>query len=832
MRIAFVTPTLHTLGPIWRRDPQIVKLAAPTLAGAMRAHGYEQLRQYDFEIQIFELEEKQPGLLNLRAFFDDVAVDRFIGGDDHCEVARQTNLILDTLEVEEADVFAMSCASTIGIYKDIHAAGNINIAMVHALKQRFPNCTTVMGGMQISPDTLQTEEYHSMLRRCPALDFTAEASGETALLNVVMHAEGKVTISDNIRGVHRIGNGFHFDRVSVEIRSIPKQILEKSNGQSLLPEKKFVTPETEAPEGDHARVQLANESIKVTPWFDPKNMNLRKVTGAELLRRYHLGDEWQVKLAPHTDKEVALLPYIFMEGCNARCAFCAYSMTKLVKQDIDQVIRSLHWMVDTYGIRYFHFLNTNINGSMKYAEAFADAIIESGLDILWSDCANLWALNERVMEKLARSGCIRLTFGLECPSPRMLKYILKGIDVETAHERLKFMHDLGMWNHLLLITGLPTETPEDTRHFVDFLERSKDYVHGYSVSSFYLISASLMGAFPEQFGLMMRRNDTGLLEDAAFDEVGGLKWEDKKQQIIDSTELISRTIADLKSDPKYTSGSVDLELIFWLYDALGRHNKADVVRAYESAFLSAPNHASYLARPIRDMLERPTPEFGLRLGKVGVPVREQAIRIENHELVVPFAAGGTDVEMRLAVVDDVKDLKGTVTGRRIRANVGFPSMADIVKSAIGPNSSAIRVMEKNGWTCEGPVDDGETQAGFRFRSDEAVVDLMFAPAAAGARYFVENGGVGMAYRVREGQLDENTAKRLAFRLFEAFAERALPAIAERLGSGPKPNMAEFEPLARTLIDELEAPYVPLWDSEPQWKGLRHGDRYSRVHEAE
>lgn len=832
MRIAFITPTLHTLGPIWRRDPQIVKLAAPVLAGAMRAHGYENLRQYDFEIQIFDMEEREPGRLNLQAFFDDAAVDAFIGGDDECEVARQTNLILDTLEVEEADVFAMSCASTIGIYKDIHAAGNINIAMVHALKQRFPNAYAVLGGMQISPDTLQTEEYHNMLRRCPALDFTAEAAGETALLNVVLHAEGTQEISERMRGVKKIAQGYHFDRVGVETRSIPKQILAKADGKSLLPKKKFDTPEIEAPEGTHQRIQLSNESIKVTPWFDPKNMELRKLSGSQLIDRYHLGDEWRIKLADHLDTKVALLPYIFMEGCNARCAFCAYSMTKLVKQDIDQVIRSLHWMVDTYGIRYFHFLNTNINGSMKYAEAFADAIIESGLDILWSDCANLWALNERVMEKLARSGCIRLTFGLECPSPRMLKYILKGIDVEQAHYRLKFMHDLGMWNHLLLITGLPTETEEDTKHFVEFLERSAEYVHGYSVSSFYLISASLMGAFPEQFGLMMRRNDTGLLEDAAFDEKGGLKWEDKKQQIIDSTELISKTISDLKSDPKYTSGSVDLELIFWLYDALGHGNKADIVRAYESGFLSSPNHASYLAGPIRQMLENPSPEFGLNLGKVGVPVRDDAIRLENHELVVPFSAGASDVEMRLAIVDDERDLKGTVTGSRICASVGYPSMLASVKAAIGPNSGPIRLMQKNGWTCLGPVEGDETQGGFRFQSGETVVDLLFTPAGEGGKHFVEKDGVAMSYRVREGSLDEGAGSRLAYKLFTVFGERSLPAVAIELGNGPRPNMEAFEPLARTLIDELEAPYRDLWKAEPTFEGLRHGDRFSRVHEAE
>src|SRR3954469_17038625 len=81
-RIAFITPSFHTLGPTWRRDLQILKLAAPQIAGALFANGYRDIRQYDFEVQIFQLELEHPGRLDLRAFFDDGAVDRFLTSDE------------------------------------------------------------------------------------------------------------------------------------------------------------------------------------------------------------------------------------------------------------------------------------------------------------------------------------------------------------------------------------------------------------------------------------------------------------------------------------------------------------------------------------------------------------------------------------------------------------------------------------------------------------------------------------------------------------------------------------------------------------------------------
>src|SRR6185369_14556142 len=98
MRIAFITPTFHTLGPTWSRDSQIVKLAAPQICGALYANGYTDIRQYDFEVEIFSLEYELPGRLNLSAFFDDDAVDRFLTSGD-AKLGEQVDLILATLQI-------------------------------------------------------------------------------------------------------------------------------------------------------------------------------------------------------------------------------------------------------------------------------------------------------------------------------------------------------------------------------------------------------------------------------------------------------------------------------------------------------------------------------------------------------------------------------------------------------------------------------------------------------------------------------------------------------------------------------------------------------------
>ncbi len=880
-RVAFLTPSFQTLGPTWRRDPQILKLAAPQICGALYANGHRALRQYDFEVQIFKLEYEQPGRLNLRAFFDDASVDRFLTRDD-VTLRQQSNLILDTLEVEEADLFAFSCASVLEIYADMHAVANLILCLAKVLKERFPGCKTVAGGLKISPDTKHRAEFISMLERCPALDFAADGRGEAPLLNLVEHLEtgksladlgqhtqahgnGCLLLSDAIRELRLSPSlarelGIETEKGLVKVVEVPDEVavykataqgntpaamplpLSSTTGQVLSALAAATKLKEEAaqrsegsefgPQGDHERRSLFNPSIFVTPWFDKRNTEKRKLSGRDLLQRYHLGGEWEQRLGIYQDDRVAILPMIFMEGCNARCAFCAYSMTNMLKREAEEVVRAMAWMRDEYDIRYFHFLNTNINGSLQYAEAFCDALIAAKLDVMWSDCANLWALNERLLEKMRRSGAIRFTYGVECPSDRMLEYIGKGITVKQAHQRLKQASDLGIWNHLLLITGLPTETEDDTKHFIDFLEESAEYSNAYSISSFYLISSSLMGAFPERYGLQMLPNPSGLLEDQAFDEKGGLPWAQKKRQIIRSTEVITDTIKRIKKDPKYWSGAIDLELLFWLYDRLGHDNKKDIVRCYEDAFLGSPAHPKSYATAMCQLLS--SDAAGNRgLHGTGMRAKPADIRIVQDTLHLPIETAARPIELEFRVLG-LGASPTFVSGRNLGVSIAMDTgFADALKEIIAPGSELDQVVTRAGWRIVRSVDRPTAGEGFRLESKKKALDLVIAPMRADERAFVNHQGLGLVYSVPHDREDPTKHPRVL-----PFVQQVGKYVLTRLARDPRSAQARaidtraLREFAGDTIETLEAAYQRELDFEPLHDmaqlGRRHGDKFSKV----
>jgi radical SAM superfamily enzyme YgiQ (UPF0313 family) len=886
MRIAFVTPTFHTLGPTRRRDPQIIKLAAPQICGALYANGYQNLRQYDFEIQLFDLERESPGRLNLRTFFDDVAVDRFLTSDD-AAIRDQGNLILESLNVEEADLFAFSCASVLEIYADMHAAANLNMCLAKLVKERFPACKTIIGGLKISPDTKHRAEYVSMLERCSILDFAAEGRGEDALLSVLEYLETGSFSDRGGHGVERRGNGWLLPSGAVrEIRLAPdiardlgvetkKGFVKVVEVPDELPVYKVVSGGEEAPgvavqlssttghvlnalaeakrleerkreeeaerardneqfgpQGDHERRELFNPSIFVTPWFDKRNTENRKLSGRELMQRYHLHGEWEHRLAPYHEDRIAILPMIFMEGCNARCAFCAYSMTKMVKRDAEEVVRAIAWLREEYDIRYFHFLNTNVNGSFQYAEAFCDALIDAKLDVLWSDCANLWALNERLLEKMRKSGAIRFTYGVECPSDRMLDYIGKGITVKQAHQRLKLASDLGIWNQLLLITGLPTETEEDTRHFVEFLEESAEYSNAYSISSFYLISSSLMGAFPERYGIEMIPNPSGLLEDQAFNEKGGLEWARKKRQIIRSTEIITDAIKRIKKDPKYWSGAIDLELLFWLYDRLGHDNKKDIVRCYEDAFLGSPAHPKAYVPAMKQLLGNGHGVTDI-LARAGMRARPEELRVVQETLYLPVEGPDQRLDLEFRVLGygaSPTFTSGRNLGTSVAMDTGF---ADALAELIAAGSKVETVVEQSGWRIVRGVEGRRTGSGFRLERHGRAIDITIAPMGADEPAFVKHAGLGMVYSVPHDREDPTKNPALL-----PFVQKVGKYLLHRLAADPRVararaiDMETLRQFAMTAVDELEGPYSRELDFEPLHDmaqlGRRHGDKFSRV----
>ncbi|MFA6029411.1 MAG: radical SAM protein [Elusimicrobiota bacterium] len=315
-------------------------------------------------------------------------------------------------------------------------------------------------------------------------------------------------------------------------------------------------------------------------------LELYRRTGRRILASYNAsGPAFRRLLAEHGGREQLVLMSRFESHCAGQCIFCS-SQTRSDRRTPAEVVEHLRALKDQ-GATGVYFINANFNNHYDFALELCGRMVRARLGLQWCDCVNFRQLDERLLEKMRESGAVKLTFGLETGSARLLRYIRKGTTPERASRFLRRSHALGIWNHIEIIGGLPTETPADVADTVRFLEEHRDCIDVHSLNPFYLYPGSPLYRTPGRFGVSLRPAPAGALDPFSadefvsayserFDEVGGLSWEAKDRQIMDSTRAVTETLERIQ--PTLEVDSVHIELLMFLYSVFGHARKGVISR--------------------------------------------------------------------------------------------------------------------------------------------------------------------------------------------------------------------------------------------------------------
>lgn len=637
MNAGFISPSFRMLEVNWQHDFEMVKLGVPTLMGHLVRAGHTDLRHWDFDAQVCAALEEDPTSFDVTKYFDPALVQGFLRGADDT-LRAQTERLLDVLGIIEREIFGISLSAVLDRIRNVMALAAVGQCLSKVLKERYPRCTIVFGGLQVNPDSLQEEYYRRFMEDCDEIDYCLRGRGDEVAVQLFRNVwQGRHDLNAGLErllyrvrgpGPSRIDSTGtacmdrrrldgdlaqlpkpHFDAhhpahtkagAAAQAESAVRQAAALSTrsmaaaGLARLGDGPAVAyADTHYPDGTEipADVAGAHDYTAIpahVPIFDPTLVDRFRFSGLQIMKRFHFDREILLRYSRFEGDRIVVLPHIFVRGCNAPCGFCSYAYKPIEGEDIIQTVEGLKFLSETYGCKHFHFLNTQINSVYQYCEAFCDAVLAARLDILWSDCCNMRALDERLLDKIRAAGGVRLVYGVESPDDEMLRFIHKGVTVAKIERLLRAAHERGIWNHVLLIAGMPHETRAKQDRMMDFLTRTAEQVDFYTVSSFYLIASSPWGMEPEKFGIERISSPDQLLEEQAFNEKAGGRWESddlpwavKKQQIVESTKRFYKTIAAAKGQSRCVGGNIDLYLLMFLYGALGHDGKAEIRRIYE-----------------------------------------------------------------------------------------------------------------------------------------------------------------------------------------------------------------------------------------------------------
>lgn len=196
-------------------------------------------------------------------------------------------------------------------------------------------------------------------------------------------------------------------------------------------------------------------------------------------------------------------PVVFSRGCKWRkCRFCAhnFSYSGYRKRNTIQFVEYLSKLRRKNGIRHFYFADQYIETADM--TSLAEEIVNKKLDIFYHImCRPTDDYNPEVLEKLFKSGCRWISWGIESGSQRLLDICRKGTYVETIRRIVRDSNDAGISNLLMLIFGLPKSTEEDFNATIHLLDDLEDAVDAVTNSTFQLFDGTVFSVQAKEFGM-------------------------------------------------------------------------------------------------------------------------------------------------------------------------------------------------------------------------------------------------------------------------------------------------------------------------------------------
>ncbi len=155
---------------------------------------------------------------------------------------------------------------------------------------------------------------------------------------------------------------------------------------------------------------------------------------------------------------------ISSRGCPNQCIFCsslAFHRGRLRLRSAKSFVDEIEHLNKTYGYRAFNFWDDTFSIIRQHAVDICEEIIRRGLKIEWYAPCRVNTVDKELLALMKKAGCVRVNFGIESGSPRMLKIIKKGITMEQARAAVAAAVEAGLEVTLNFLMVYPYETWED-----------------------------------------------------------------------------------------------------------------------------------------------------------------------------------------------------------------------------------------------------------------------------------------------------------------------------------------------------------------------------------
>ncbi|HEX4871433.1 MAG TPA: B12-binding domain-containing radical SAM protein [Nevskiaceae bacterium] len=196
-------------------------------------------------------------------------------------------------------------------------------------------------------------------------------------------------------------------------------------------------------------------------------------------------------------------------GCYwKQCSFCDVGLDYIGRYEAASarvLVDRIEAIIAETGQTGFHFVDEA--APPKALKALAEELIRRRLAITWwGNIRFEKSFTPALCERLAESGCIAVSGGLEVASDRLLRRMKKGVTVAQVARVTRAFSEAGILVHAYLMYGFPTQTVQET---VDSLEYVRQLFEAGCLQSGYFhrfacTVHSPVGLNPAEYGVTLR----------------------------------------------------------------------------------------------------------------------------------------------------------------------------------------------------------------------------------------------------------------------------------------------------------------------------------------
>ncbi len=167
---------------------------------------------------------------------------------------------------------------------------------------------------------------------------------------------------------------------------------------------------------------------------------------------------------------------MFSRGCPFNCIFCSTNLFghRVRRRSVELLVEEIKSVVSQFNIRHFYFCDDNLTLNRDYVLELCDMIDKEGLAITFEGSTRANLVDEELVSRMAKSGLIRLSFGLETVDPEMRRIMKKEVPLESYAIANRFTNKYGVETINTTMIGLPGETRETIKNLMLYLRNAHD----------------------------------------------------------------------------------------------------------------------------------------------------------------------------------------------------------------------------------------------------------------------------------------------------------------------------------------------------------------------